>query len=93
MLTLAGTASAARPSCSARRLTPLVVLATWPWMWADTLARLIEYLQFHREHAYYNMEFLGTNYNEPPMPLSYPFVMTLTTVPWTLPRSVALSRV
>jgi hypothetical protein len=70
--------------CSVLLLTPLVVLATWPWLWADTSARMLEYLQFHREHAYYNMEFLGTNYNEPPMPISYPFVMTLATVPWTL---------
>ncbi len=70
--------------CSAVLLTPLVLLATWPWLWADTSTRLFEYLQFHSDHAYYNMEFLGANYNEPPMPISYPVVMTLATVPWTL---------
>lgn len=70
--------------CSALVVAPLVVFATWPWLWADTAERLLEYLEFHRLHAYYNMEFLGVNYNEPPMPTSYPFVMTLATVPWTL---------
>ena len=63
---------------------PLVALALWPWMWSDTLARLGEYFAFHRQHSYYNMEFLGVNYNRPPLPLSYPFVMTWATVPSVL---------
>ena len=56
-------------------------LMLWPWMWDDTFARLGEYFAFHREHSYYNMEFLGRNYNRPPLPIAYPFVMTWATVP------------
>jgi 4-amino-4-deoxy-L-arabinose transferase-like glycosyltransferase len=72
------------PLLSMAILGPLVAWALWPWMWTDTLARLGEYLQFHREHSWYNMEFLGVNYNQPPMPVSYPIVMTWATVPTVL---------
>jgi 4-amino-4-deoxy-L-arabinose transferase-like glycosyltransferase len=59
---------------------PLFVL-TWPWMWHDTVDRFREYVQFHRLHEYYNMEFLGRTYWKPPMPRLYAWVMTLATVP------------
>lgn len=62
-------------------LGPLVAIALWPWLWDDTLARIGEYFAFHREHSYYNMEFRGVNYNRPPLPVTYPFVMTWATVP------------
>jgi hypothetical protein len=65
-------------------IAPIVAIALWPWMWSDTFARIAEYFAFHREHAYYNMEFLGQNFNQPPMPVSYPFVMTWATVPSVL---------
>ena len=71
-------------------LGPLIALATWPWLWSAPIDRLGEYLAFHREHAYYNMELLGTNYNEPPMPVAYPFVMTAATVPWSLLAAATL---
>jgi hypothetical protein len=63
---------------------PLVAIGLWPWMWDDTFARLAEYFAFHSEHSYYNMEFRGVNYNRPPLPLAYPFVMTWATVPSSL---------
>ncbi len=72
------------PFVSMAVLAPLVAVALWPWLWTDTFARIGEYFAFHREHAYYNMEFLGTNYNRPPLPISYPAVMTFATVPATL---------
>jgi 4-amino-4-deoxy-L-arabinose transferase-like glycosyltransferase len=62
-------------------LGPLVFYALWPWIWHDTLARLREYVAFHTEHEYYNMEFLGRTYWKPPMPLGYAWLMTLATVP------------
>lgn len=62
-------------------LGPLVLYATWPWIWRDTLPRLREYALFHLEHEYYNMELFGVNYWKPPMPRSYAFVMTAATVP------------
>jgi 4-amino-4-deoxy-L-arabinose transferase-like glycosyltransferase len=62
---------------------PLVYLACWPWLWFDTVARFKEYVAFHVHHVYYNMEYLGRNYNKPPFPISYPYVMTLLTLPVT----------
>lgn len=63
---------------------PLVAVALWPWLWHDTFARIAEYFAFHSEHSYYNMEFFGRNYNRPPLPVAYPWVMTWATVPSVL---------
>ncbi len=60
---------------------PLVFYALWPWIWHDTLPRLAAYAKFHLHHVYYNMEYFGANYWQPPMPRSYAFVMTAVTVP------------
>ncbi|HEX2735687.1 MAG TPA: glycosyltransferase family 39 protein [Polyangiaceae bacterium] len=60
---------------------PLVFFATWPWIWFDTFRRLAEYVHFHTQHVYYNIEFLGETYFEPPFPRSYAPLMTLATVP------------
>lgn len=64
-------------------LGPVVYLAAWPWMWFDLPHRFREYVAFHVHHVYYNFEFLGRNYNKPPFPASFVFVMTLLTVPTT----------
>jgi 4-amino-4-deoxy-L-arabinose transferase-like glycosyltransferase len=60
---------------------PLVFYALWPYLWYDTLARLQWYVDFHLNHEYYNIEFLGKNYFGPPSPKSYLPVMVLATVP------------
>ncbi len=62
-------------------LGPLTLYAAWPWLWFETLPRLMAYAKFHLGHEYYNMEFLGRTYWKPPMPLGYAWVMTLATVP------------
>lgn len=62
-------------------LGPLVFFAVYPWIWSHTLDRLAEWVRFHLEHDYYNMEFLGRTYWKPPMPRLYAWVMTLATVP------------
>ncbi len=62
-------------------LSPLLFYATWPWIWFDTGERLAEYVKFHTAHVYYNIEFLGQTYFQPPFPRSYAWVMTATTVP------------
>lgn len=62
-------------------LGALVFYAHWPWLWYDTVDHLNSYFSFHLHHDYYNMEYLGKNYNQPPFPISYPFGMTLFTVP------------
>ncbi|MFO7562786.1 MAG: phospholipid carrier-dependent glycosyltransferase [Enhygromyxa sp.] len=69
------------PLISMAILGPLVAIASWPWLWDDSFARIAEYFAFHREHSYYNMEFRGVNYNRPPLPVAYPLVMTWATVP------------
>jgi 4-amino-4-deoxy-L-arabinose transferase-like glycosyltransferase len=60
---------------------PLVFFATWPWIWFDTIERVTAYAQFHLNHDYYNMVFLGETYWKPPMPRAYVWVMTAATVP------------
>jgi len=62
-------------------LGPLIFLATWPWLWRDTLPRLREYLAFHLQHENYSWHYLGTILREPPFPIAYPFVVTALTVP------------
>jgi 4-amino-4-deoxy-L-arabinose transferase-like glycosyltransferase len=60
---------------------PLVFYALWPYLWYDTVARVQWYVNFHLNHEYYNIEFLGENYFGPPSPKSYLPVMVLATVP------------
>ena len=60
---------------------PLVFYWLWPWLWNDTFARLQEYVNFHVNHVYYNIEYLNKNYFGPPSPRSYAPVMILATVP------------
>jgi hypothetical protein len=62
-------------------LGPIIFIAGWPWLWNDTLPRIEEYVNFHVNHEYYNMEFLGVNYFAAPSPRSYMPVMILATVP------------
>ena len=60
---------------------PLVFYALWPYLWNDTFARVQWYVEFHLNHEYYNIEFLGRNYFGPPSPKSYLPLMVLATVP------------
>ena len=63
---------------------PLVAFALWPWLWSDPAGRFAAFVRFHAAHPWYNMEYLGVNYNLPPLPVSYPFVLTAATVPTTV---------
>lgn len=60
---------------------PMVFLALWPYLWHDTMARIEWWVNFHLNHEYYNIEFLGKNYFGPPSPKSYVPVMIAATVP------------
>lgn len=64
-------------------LGPPIFVGTWPWLWHDTVGRIRWYAEFHLHHEYYNMAYFGVNYFRPPFPVSFPFVMTLYTVPLT----------
>lgn len=72
-----------RPFIYMATLGVFVYFACWPWLWFDTVNRFREYAAFHIHHVYYNMEYLGTNYNKPPFPSSFPYVMTAFTLPVT----------
>lgn len=60
---------------------PLVWWMLWPWMWHDLPQRLDEWLAFHLNHVYYNMEFLHVNYHSAPSPRLYMPLMIVATVP------------
>jgi hypothetical protein len=60
---------------------PAVFYALWPYIWSDTVARIEWYAEFHLNHEYYNIEYLGRNYFGPPSPKSYLPVMVAATVP------------
>jgi 4-amino-4-deoxy-L-arabinose transferase-like glycosyltransferase len=69
---------------------PLVFLASWPWLWHAPLARAQAYLNRHLQHEHYNFEYLGRNWNLPPvgarlklLRATAPFVETGLTVPVT----------
>jgi 4-amino-4-deoxy-L-arabinose transferase-like glycosyltransferase len=71
------------PVISMLTVGPVVLFVLWPWLWFDTLGRLRFWVEFHLQHDYYNMEFLGRTYHRPPMPRAYAWVMTVATVPLT----------
>lgn len=60
---------------------PLVFLALWPYLWNDTVPRIRWWVEFHLNHEYYNIEFLGKNYFGPPSPIGYLPVLVFATVP------------
>lgn len=68
---------------------PVIFFAHWPWIWFETVDRIGFYLGFHRGHAYYNMEYFGQTYFRPPLPISFPFVMTVVTLPVTTSLLIA----
>jgi hypothetical protein len=62
-------------------LAPIIFFAHWPWLWFDTAAHLGMYLGFHAGHPHYNTAYFGENIVGAPTPMSYPFVLTLFTIP------------
>ena len=65
-------------------LGPLVFYALNPRFWFDTYARVGAYLSFHLHHVHYFVYYFGENLKNPPLPISYPWVMTVLTVPATI---------
>ena len=59
---------------------PLFV-ALWPRLWYDGFANFLWYLSFHLKHDHYMQTYFGDVLAYPPLPVSFPFVMTLLTVP------------
>jgi hypothetical protein len=64
-------------------LAPLVMVAAWPWLWYDTIVRVLDYLRFHATHQFTAVYYFGAKYNYggEPAPWHYPIVMTFLTLP------------
>lgn len=60
-------------------IPPLVFVAFWPWLWKDTLHRVVEYFSFYIHHADIPVYYMGRQYYSAPW--HYPFILTLITVP------------
>lgn len=60
---------------------PMLFYALWPRHWFDTFERVRWYMEFHLEHEHYLVHYFGESLQVPPFPISYPWVMTLVTVP------------
>jgi 4-amino-4-deoxy-L-arabinose transferase-like glycosyltransferase len=62
-------------------LGPAVLVLLWPYLWHDTEGRIRWWINFHMNHEFYNIEYLGRNYFGPPSPKSYMPFMIVATVP------------
>ena len=60
-------------------LGPLSFMATWPWLWYDTISRLGAYMAFHARHWQIHVTYFGQRLA--PAPWHYPIVMTAITTP------------
>ncbi len=71
-------------------LGPLVFYMHWPRIWFDTFERVRWYINFHLTHTHYFVDYFGQNLYTPPFPRSFPYVMTLVTVPVGILLAAAL---
>jgi 4-amino-4-deoxy-L-arabinose transferase-like glycosyltransferase len=62
-------------------LGPLVLVASWPWLWHHTLPRIRDWLGQTLHHENSPWMYFGELLREPPFPVSHPFVVTALTVP------------
>ena len=60
---------------------PLILIATWPWVWHDTFGRLSSYVGYHSKHEHYDVFYWGQILKQPPFPWLFPFVMSFFTIP------------
>ena len=71
-------------------LGPLIFYLHWPRIWFDTFERVRWYMAFHLEHVHYFVRYFGEPLYTPPFPRSFPWVMTLVTVPATVLGAAAV---
>ncbi len=62
-------------------LGPVVAILLWPWLWGDTVPRLIAYLRFYAHHHPTLFYYFGTIYYVPFAPWHAPIVMAAITTP------------
>jgi 4-amino-4-deoxy-L-arabinose transferase-like glycosyltransferase len=58
---------------------PIILISFWPWLWKDTVSRVLEYFTFHIHHLKIPVYYFGNVYFE--VPWEYPFILTLVTIP------------
>ena len=64
---------------------PLLQVVYWPWIWFDTWSRLGVFFKRHLNPPAWETYYLGDmQYNPPPFPWHYPFVMSSYTIPVTI---------
>ncbi len=72
---------------------PLLFYALWPRHWFDTFARVRWYMEFHLEHEHYFVQYFGQDLQIPPFPVSYPWVMSLVTIPTVILVAFAIGAI
>ncbi len=60
---------------------PIVFVMTWPYLWHDTVMRIGGYIGFHLHHEHYPASYFHELLVKPPFPWSFPWVMSLFTIP------------
>jgi|GEM_PF-4227497 len=60
-------------------LGPLTVFAVWPWLWHDTLVRVLDYLRFHAAHVHEPVYLWGRVFQQPPW--YYPLLILAVVTP------------
>jgi len=62
-------------------ISPLVMIAIWPWLWHEPVSRVISYFASKLQHGAIPVYYLGKTYEESTAPWHYPVVLTLFTLP------------
>jgi len=62
-------------------VSPLLVLAVWPWLWFDTMPRVTSYVQYRLHHYGIYFYYLGRLYGDDVAPWHAPWLLTALTVP------------
>ena len=60
---------------------PLVLYASWPYLWSDPIGRLRDLLQFHLTHRSFPVYFLGEQYDGYTVPRTYLLANLVLTTP------------
>ncbi len=71
-------------------LAPIVFILSWPWLYHNTFARILDYLTYHLHHEMLPEYYFGRIYNDPSAPWHYPFVMFALKTPLTILASLIL---
>lgn len=60
-------------------IPPIIFVVLWPWLWKNTLQRILLYLGFHQHHPFVYVYYWGSQVRLAPW--HYPWVLTFITIP------------